>query len=90
MWRTRRARKQAGPSSSQVPACCALLGESRLQPGGRASPVQNQHIAAAQPVELVKEHLALALGVDGHVQHQILARQARADKSNRTPYICRL
>ena len=58
----------------------ATLGQQRLhQPGGRVTPVQNQHIAPAQPVQLVKEHLTLALGLgaDGHVQHQIIARQVQ-------------
>lgn len=55
-------------------------GQGLHQPGGLIAPIQDQHIAAAQPIELVKEHLALALGFgpDGQVRHQITARQVQA------------
>jgi hypothetical protein len=46
-------------------------------PGSRVTSVKDQHVAAAQALELIKEHLALALGLgaDGHMQHQFIARQ---------------
>ena len=58
----------------------AALAQRLHQPRGGKPPVQNQHIAPAQPIELVKEHLALALslGAHGHMQHQIVARQVQA------------
>ena len=58
----------------------ATLEQRLHQPGGRVAPIQDQHIAPAQPIELVKKHLALALGLgaDGHVKHQIIARQVQA------------
>ena len=58
----------------------ATLGQGLHQPGGRETPVQDQHIAPAQPIQLIKEHLTLTLGfgAHGHVQHQIIARQVQA------------
>ena len=55
------------------------LGQRRHLPGGRITPVQDQHIAPAQAIELVKEHLTFALmfAAHGHVQHQIIARQVQ-------------
>jgi hypothetical protein len=49
-----------------------MLDQGLHQSGSRVTPVQYQHITPAQPIELVKEHLTLALGFgsDGHVQHQ--------------------
>ena len=58
----------------------AALGQRLHRPRGGKPPVQHQHIAPAQPIELVKEHLALALclGAHGQVQHQIVAPQVQA------------
>jgi hypothetical protein len=57
----------------------ATLDQGLHQPGSLVAPVQKQHIAAAQTVDLIKAHLALAfgLGANGHVQHQIVARQVQ-------------
>lgn len=56
------------------------LGEHLHQSGGRVTSIQNQHIAPAQTIELVKEHLTfvLKLAVHGHVQHQIIGRQVQS------------
>lgn len=56
----------------------ATLGQGLHQLGSRVTSVQDQHIAPAQAVELIKEQLALGLGANGHVRHQIIARQVRA------------
>lgn len=74
---------RSGPALGAVAAddeVNAALGQGLYRPGGRITPVQDQHIAPVQPIELVKEHLKLTLGLgtDGHMQHQIVARQEQA------------